>query len=127
MTFAYFSILIFFLMNVYCAIYAKKSANFTPADNRDPRAFLANTTGKAYRAKQAQMNGYEMFAPYAAAIIIAQVSGNASQFAINFWALIFLLSRASYICCYINDKSVMRSASWAVGALSIVALFITAF
>ena len=36
MTFAYFTLLIFILLNLFCAAYAKKLAGFTPANNHDP-------------------------------------------------------------------------------------------
>lgn len=126
MTFAYFTLLIFILLNLFCAAYAKKLAGFTPANNHDPRDFLAKATGKAARANAAQQNGYETFAAYAAAVIVAHATGDASQGVINFWAFVFIVSRVAFIWCYVQDKSLMRSAMWGVGFLSIVALFIAA-
>ena len=57
MTFAYFSILIVALLNLFCAASAKKAAHFTFADNHDPRTFLAHATGKAARLRAAEQNG----------------------------------------------------------------------
>lgn len=126
MTFAYFTLLIFILLNLFCAAYAKKSAGFTPANNREPRDFLAKTTGKAARANAAQQNGYETFGAYAAAVIVAHATGEASLGVINFWAFVFIVSRFLFIWCYIQDKSLMRSAMWAIGLFSIISLFIAA-
>ena len=97
-----------------------------PADNHNPRAFLAHAQGKAARADAAQQNSYEIFPPFAAAVIIAHVTGNAAQFTINFWALLFVVSRIAFIYCYINDKATLRSAMFGVNLLCIVALFIAA-
>ena len=80
----------------------------------------------AARANAAQQNSFEVFAPFAAAVIIAHTSGNAAQASINFWALLFVFSRLAYIWLYIKDMATMRSIVWAVGLLCIVALFIAA-
>lgn len=127
MTFAYFTLLIFALLNVGCAAYAKKLAGFTPADNKNPRDFMAHLTGKAARLHAAQLNGYEIFAPYTAAVLVAHATGEASQAAINFFALVFILTRMGYIWCYAQDKSVWRSINWGIGLLCIIALFVIAF
>ena len=74
----------------------------------------------------AQQNSYETFPPFAAAVIIAHATGNAAQFTINFWALLFVASRIAFIYCYINDKATLRSAMFGVNLLCIVALFIAA-
>ena len=63
---------------------------------------------------------------YGAAVIIAHATGNADQFTINFWALLFVASRIAFIYCYINDKATLRSAMFGVNLLCIVALFIAA-
>lgn len=126
MTFAYFSILIILFLNLFCAAYAKKLGGFQIADNKNPRGFLAQTTGKAARAHAAQQNGHEMLAPYAAAVIIAHATGEASQFTINFWAVVFVLSRVAFIWAYVQNQSLVRSTVWFVGFLAIVALFVVA-
>ena len=127
MTFAYWMVLLAALMPYFCALYAKKAGGFDfTRDNADPRAFLAKTEGVAARANAAQQNGFESFAPFAAAVIIAHATGGAAQGTINFWAFVFIAARAAYIWCYINDKPYLRSLSWAVGLLCIVCLFVAA-
>lgn len=128
MTLAYFCILLAVFLPLFCAAYAKKAAGFNfAADNRNPRDFLAKTEGRAARAHAAQQNGYEVFAPFAAAVLVAHATGGAAQGVINFWALLFVASRLLYIYCYISDRHTLRSLSFTGGLLCIVALFVAAF
>ncbi|PIT14447.1 MAPEG family protein [Snodgrassella alvi] len=126
MTLAYWCVLIAMLLPWIAASYAKKSGGFSTDDNHQPREFLAKAGGKAARANAAQQNGYEIFAPFAAAVIIAHATENAAQFTINFWSVLFILSRLGYFYCYINDKSFARSCIWGFGVLCIIALYIAA-
>ena len=126
MTLAYWSILATVFLPIGCAAYAKRLAGFSSADNHDPRAFLTRTRGKAARANAAQQNSYEIFPPFAAAVIIAHATGNAAQATINLWALLFVASRLAFIYCYISDRPMLRSAVFGVNLLCIVALFIAA-
>lgn len=127
MTLAYFCVFIATLLPIFCAGYAKKSGGFTVADNRNPRSFLANTEGASARANAAQQNSFEALMMFAPIVIIAHLTEKASQLTINFWAIIFILSRIVYIYMYIKDKPAYRSLSWFVGALSLLALMIAAF
>ena len=127
MTFAYFSIFLFALFNLFCSVAAKKAANMHAAENHNPREILARATGKAARLNAAQQNGYEMLPLYAAVIITAHATGEAAQGTINFWATLFLLSRAAYIWAYAQDKASARSAIWGVGMICVIALLIAAF
>ena len=126
MTLAYWSILAAAFLPIGCAAYAKRLAGFSWADNHDPRAFLARTRGKAARANAAQQNSYEIFPPFAAAVIIAHATGNAAQATINLWALLFVASRIAFVLCYIHDKPLARSLLFGVNLLCITALFIAA-
>ena len=127
MTFAYFSIFLFALFNLFCSVAAKKAANMHAAENHNPREILARATGKAARLNAAQQNGYEMLPLYAAVIITAHATGEAAQGTINFLATLFLLSRAAYIWAYAQDKASARSAIWSVGMICVIALLIAAF
>ena len=80
MTFAYFSILIFALINSLCSLLAKKSTRLLEAEaNHEPRRHRSQASGKAARLFAAEQNGYEMLA----AVIIAHVTGEAAQSTIN--------------------------------------------
>lgn len=126
MTLAYWCVVIAMFLPWIAAYYAKKSAGFSSTDNHHPREFLAHAQGKAARANAAQQNGYEIFAPFAAAVIIAHVTGNAAQLTINCWSMLFILSRFGYFLMYINDKAFARSCLWGLGIVCILALYIAA-
>ena len=127
MTFAYFSILIFALLNSLCSLLAKKSARLLDAEaNREPRRHSAQVSGKAARLFAAEQNGYEMLPLYAAAVIIAHATGEAAQSTVNILSALFLLLRAAYIWAYAQDKAALRSNIWYGCLICIVALFIAA-
>lgn len=127
MTFAYFCVFLTIFLPIFCSVYAKKKAGMGAEENHDPRRFLQQAEGAAARAHAAQNNSYEIFAPFAAAVIIAHLTGEAGQGAVNFWAGAFLISRIAYIYCYIADKALARSIIFCIGLLCIVALFAAAF
>lgn len=126
MTIAYWCVFIAIFLPWFAAGYAKKQGGFTSEDNHHPRDFLNHIQGAAARANAAQQNGFEIFAPFAAAVIIAHATGNAAQGSINFWSCLFILSRILYTFFYISDKSMARSATWGAGVFCIIALFIIA-
>ena len=126
MTLAYWCIFFAIFLPIFCAAYAKYRAGFSPADNHNPRAFLARAQGKAARADAAQQNSYETFPPFAAAVIIAHATGNAEQGTINCLAVLFILLRLAFIYCYLNDRPSLRSAAWSGAMLCTVLLFVAA-
>ena len=63
--------------------------------------------------------------PFAAAVIIAVISGGAIG-AINFFAVLFIVLRLIYGWCYISDRATLRSLLWSGGLLCVLALFIVA-
>ncbi|EMT1034179.1 MAPEG family protein [Neisseria gonorrhoeae] len=126
MTFAYWCILIACLLPLFCAAYAKKAGGFRFKDNHNPRGFLAHTQGAAARAHAAQQNGFEAFAPFAAAVLTAHATGNTGQATVNTLAGLFILFRLAFIWCYIADKAALRSLMWAGGFACTVGLFVAA-
>ncbi|KEC87133.1 membrane protein [Neisseria gonorrhoeae] len=126
MTFTYWCILIACLLPLFCAAYAKKAGGFRFKDNHNPRGFLAHTQGAAARAHAAQQNGFEAFAPFAAAVLTAHATGNAGQATVNTLAGLFILFRLAFIWCYIADKAALRSLMWAGGFACTVGLFVAA-
>ncbi|HFA7322177.1 TPA: MAPEG family protein [Neisseria gonorrhoeae] len=126
MTFAYWCILIACLLPLFCAAYAKKAGGFRFKDNHNPRGFLAHTQGAAARAHAAQQNGFEAFAPFAAAVLTAHATGNAGQATVNTLAGLFILFRLAFIWCYIADKAALRSLMWAGGFACTVGLLVAA-
>lgn len=126
MTLAYWCILIASLLPLFCSFIAKAQGGFQPSDNRNPRDFLARTQGLSARANAAQQNGFEVFAPFAAAVLVAHATGNAAQATINLLAVLFIAFRLAFIYCYLTDKSTMRSLTWAGGLCCIIGLFVAA-
>ncbi|MBP6563205.1 MAG: MAPEG family protein [Neisseriaceae bacterium] len=126
MTLAYWCVFAAMLLPLLTAGYAKQRGGFSKQDNHNPRAFLSQLQGRAARAQAAQANGYEVNPFFAAAVIIAHVSGGAAQDTINLWAMLFVATRVAYIVCYLQDWASARSVMWMLGLACIVALFIAA-
>ncbi|MFC4158888.1 MAPEG family protein [Chitinimonas lacunae] len=94
-------------------------------NNRTPRAQQEGLTGWRQRAYWAQMNSFEAFAPFAAAVLVAIQAGVAAD-TVDALALTFVVARALYGVCYIKDWHVARSLVWFVGIGVVVALFVLA-
>lgn len=101
---------------------AKILGGYKLGNNHDTRKFLSKTEGKAYLAKCAHDNSWEAFAPFAAAVIMAMISG-ADPHMINRLALAFVVLRFLYGLAYIFDQPTLRSTIWAGGFGCQVALF----
>jgi uncharacterized MAPEG superfamily protein len=122
MTFAYWCILIaMFLPLVWAGISKMGASDY---DNSNPRAWMANQEGRAQRANSAQQNSYEAFPPFAAAVVVAQLT-DPSQMTVDVLAGVFILMRIAYGIFYISDKPVLRSSSWGIGFAMTIALFVT--
>jgi uncharacterized MAPEG superfamily protein len=93
-------------------------------DNRDPRAWLERQGGFRVRANSAQLNSFEAFPFFAAAVIVAQML-QAPQERVDALAVIFVAARVAYLTCYLADWHWARSVSWLVGWLACVFLFVS--
>ena len=123
MTFAYWCVaLAAFLPLVWVGAAKSGAAGY---DNAKPRIFLANLNGWPQRANWAQANALEAFPTFAAAVIIAHVTGG-NQIVINLLAGIFLCARILHGLFYITDKPTLRSLVWTVGFFSMIGLFLVA-
>lgn len=98
---------------------------FGPNANKAPREFLDAQTGWQKRAHYAQLNGFEAFPAFAAAVIIAHLAG-ASQDWVDLLSLGFVVSRLVYGGLYIADLGLPRSAAWSCGIACVVGLFVVA-
>ena len=94
-------------------------------DNRAPRDWLAKQEGFRKRANAAQMNSFEAFPFFAAAVITAHVL-NGPQSLVDTLALVFIAARIAYLAFYLADKSALRSLVWFVGLAMTVTIFIVA-
>ncbi|MFT4045262.1 MAG: MAPEG family protein [Solimonas sp.] len=122
MTIALWCVLVAALLPFPFALAAKSSRRF---DNATPREYIEQTTGWRKRAHWAQVNGFETFPPFAAAVVIAHlVAGpNATADAL---AVAFIVLRVLYGLCYIADKATLRSTVWADGFACVIGLFVVA-
>ncbi len=121
MTLAFWCLPIAMLLPLVWVGIAKASA--PGYDNAQPREWLAKLEGRAKRANWAQQNSYEAFPPFAAAVIVAHLTGG-DQTVINVLALVFIGSRVGHGLCYIADKDIARSLFWLGGFFSTFALFL---
>ena len=120
MPLSYLCIVITIFIPLFCAGYAKflgKGYN-----NRSPREFLDGLQGSAKRAHYAQLNSYEVFAPFAIGVIAAQQL-HAPQPTINALAISFVCVRILYVIFYIQDQPMWRSTAWFSGLFITIALF----
>lgn len=125
MTVALWCILIALLLPPLCALIAKAdSGRFRLRDNHDPRAFLDTLSGLPRRAHAAQQNSYEAFPAFAAAVLVADIVGNAEQVTQDVLGVMYITSRLLYIICYLADWAMLRSLVWFAGMAMIVAFFV---
>lgn len=122
MTIAYWSILAAALLPYFAVVAAKAGPAY---DNRAPRAQLAQATGWRQRANWAQLNAFEAFAPFAAAVIVAQQL-HAPQDRIDALALVFIAMRVLHLAFYILDRPTLRSLAWTAGFACVIGLFVIA-
>lgn len=110
-------------MPLVFAGYAKFSSK--GYDNSSPREFLEKLQGSSKRAHFAQLNSFEAFPAFAAAVIVAHLAG-VPQGQITILAVLFVVFRVLYGICYILDKSSLRSTVWFGGLFCVLGLFIAA-
>jgi len=121
MTFALWCIPLAMFMPLVWVGIAKASAR--GYDNAKPREWLAKLEGRAKRANWAQQNSYEAFPPFAAAVIVAHLTG-AEQGTVDLIAGLFILLRIGHGVTYIADKDMLRSLLWLGGFGCTLALFL---
>jgi uncharacterized MAPEG superfamily protein len=115
--------LVIYLTKLPIAIAMQRAGGY---DNRLPRAQQARLDGWGARAVAAHKNGFESFAPFAAAVLVAHLGGGPARL-IDLLAIAFVVARVGYVICYLADWATLRSAVWSVGFLLTFALFLTPF
>lgn len=120
MPLAHWTILIAALLPFLTVGIAKAERSY---DNRDPRSWLARQQGYRLRAHNAHLNHFESFAPFAAAVLLAQQAG-AAQDRVDLLAAVYLIARIAYTVAYVADRDILRSLCWTVGLAMVVWLFL---
>jgi uncharacterized MAPEG superfamily protein len=122
MNFSFFCILVAAVLPLVWAGYAKFSGGFKMGDNASPRTYMEKLQGASQRANWAQQNSWEAFAPFAAAVIMANIS-KADPDRISLYAGTFIVARLLYGIFYISDQSTFRSLVWFLGMAATFGLF----
>ena len=96
-------------------------------DNRDPRGWVARQTNpRVHRANAAQLNAFEAFAPFAAAVVLAQLAG-VSESRIAMLAIAFVVFRFLHGVIYtLGLKHSLRSLAWFAALACVVWLLVAA-
>jgi len=123
MTIAFWCVLIAGLLPYAATLTAKIGGE--RFDNRNPREWLGAQAGFRRRANAAQLNGFEAFPLFAAAVLTAHVL-QAPQPRLDMLAITFVVARVLYLAFYLADQSLLRSLAWFVGIGSAVAIFFAA-
>ena len=132
MIIAFWCVLIAGVLPLACAYLAKlgpkasgSDGTATRYDNREPRAWLAQQTGRRARANAAQANSWEAFPFFAVGVVIA-VLQHVPIATINLLAMVFVVARVAYIGCYVANLAPVRSVVWGIGFGASVALYLFA-
>lgn len=124
MTIAYTCILIAALLPYAWTALAKVGGS--RYDNRDPRGWLAKQDNpRIHRANGAQLNAFEAFAPFAAAVLMAQAVG-VDPARLSWLAIAFVVFRVLHGIFYVANRAALRSLVWAGGYVCVIALMVLA-
>jgi uncharacterized MAPEG superfamily protein len=124
MTIAHWCVLAALLLPYFLSVLSRSAVR--KADYvRDPRAFDQTLTGWHRRAHLAQLNGFESFPPFLAAVLIAQQVG-APQLRIDALAIAFVAARILHAAFYVSDRPSLRSVAWQLAMLCVIGLFVVA-
>ena len=124
MAIAYWCILIAALLPYVWVFIAKQSGE--RYNNHDPRSWQDKQTNpRSRRANAAQLNGFESFPAFVAGVLMAQLAG-VDPTMITKLALGFVVARTLHGAFYVGDAPRLRSLSWLVGMLCVLALIVMA-
>jgi uncharacterized MAPEG superfamily protein len=122
MTTAYWCVLLAALLPYAGTLTAKVGGRMPIPANRTPRQWLETLEGWRKRAHWSQLNSFEAFPPFAAAVIIA-TQLQAPQARLDALALAFIGFRVAYFACYLADWATARSLVWTGGMACVVWIF----
>jgi uncharacterized MAPEG superfamily protein len=120
MTTAYWCVLAGALLPYLFTTLAKAQPRY---DNRAPREWLERLEGWRKRAHWAQLNSFEAFPAFAAAVIVAHLTA-APQARVDLLALAWVGLRFAYGMLYIGGHAALRTLAWTLALGCVVALFL---
>lgn len=112
-------------------VYLPRFLFVTPAmvqlgyDNAEPREQQKKLHGMARRALAAHQNGFETFAPFAAAVIMAQLA-DVDPSRITCWSVVFVASRVVFVAAYVLGFHPVRSLAFTAGMGAVGVLMVSA-
>ncbi|MFZ5757010.1 MAG: MAPEG family protein [Pseudomonadota bacterium] len=125
MTIALWCVMIGGLLPLAWTWYAKFTGDgFKPRHNYKPRDFLDTLEGARKRAHWAQLNSFEAFPPFAAAVLVATTVGRIDPARLDQLAIAWVILRVLYGVLYIADRAPLRSLVWAAATACWVAIFV---
>ena len=96
-------------------------------DNNEPRLWLERQTDpRRRRANAAQANSFEAL-PFLFAAALFALYLQAPPGLVNGLLIVWLVLRAVYLWCYLNDRATLRSSVWALALLVNIALLFAPF
>jgi uncharacterized MAPEG superfamily protein len=122
MTTAYWMILVAGLLPYWPTVASKWRRTY---DNAAPRAGVDQLPPRQQRAYWAQLNAFEAFPLFAAAVIIAHLAGG-RQATIDLLAVAFVSFRIIYTLAYLYDRPLLRSLVWSAALCCVIGLFVAA-
>ncbi|MBW8808723.1 MAPEG family protein [Lysobacter capsici] len=124
MSIAYWCVLIAALLPYLWVAVAKASGK--RYDNRDPRGWQTRQDNpRSHAAYAAHLNAFEAFAPFAAGVIGAQMTGVATDW-IVILSIVFIVFRVLHGVFYVLRQPRLRSLAWVVGFGCVLALLVLA-
>jgi len=120
MTAAHWCILIAALLPYPFAVLSKAGGNYS---NHNPRNEAVWAEGFRKRAHAAQMNAFEAFPPFAAAVLIAWQLGGGREY-LNGLAIAWVTLRVAYGAAYLGDMPALRSTLWTLAFAVTIAIFL---
>lgn len=123
-TIAYWCVLAAALLPYAWTVIAKGSGK--RFDNRDPRGWLQRQDNpRVARANAAQLNAFEAFPAFAAAVVMSHLAG-VDPGRVGLLAVVFVVLRVLHGVFYVADQDKLRSLAWAGGFACVLALLVSA-
>jgi uncharacterized MAPEG superfamily protein len=104
----------------YIVCQAMTNGPLQPVNYKDPAPRPVPLWGK--RADRAYLNAVEVFAPFAALVIIAQLAGKADSMT-AFWAVFFFWMRVAHAVVYWFAIPYLRTVVFTLGFVAVAGIF----
>jgi uncharacterized MAPEG superfamily protein len=117
---AYTAILTCALWIPYVISQVMTNGFLTPANYKDPTPRPLPLWGK--RADRAYLNAVEVFAPFAALVIVAQLAGKSNAMT-GFWATSFFWLRLTHAVVYLFAIPYIRTLVFTLGFVAVAGIF----